>query len=482
MAANRLKNQAMGIKKAITTGMRRIFNTISEEKIKRMMEVTYQERIEAKLRWAVKLYREWSRMRVDQSDCDLNIVYADLDDVASLTKENFEYLMCRFICEVRKAKENADFPGRTLYQIVCSIQNFLRKRDINWKLVHNGNKFCRFQHVLDNVMKERVSRNIGAIRKQAQVISMRHEEQLWERGVLCQDTPEKLRETVLFVLGVNLALHAGDEHYALWRINPQITFEYNSLGVRCMVYSEDTVTKTNRGGLSDMKKERKAVWVKPSENWQRCPVRIVEKYMNLLPLEGKKANFYLQSLKKIKPNCWYSIVPVGINSLRKVVASLLKDAGLDGFFTNHSLRRTCATCLFQAGKDVKIIKEITGHVSDAVQKYQCTSDEQRMSVSDVIQKGIGNVPKLSEASEMHVVEEKSIDNNTVKFAIPKLKLPIKCIDVEADANSGENETSVSQMIENAIKVVGKCKAKVTIELDLNESNSEKLPKCQRNCV
>ena len=37
-----------------------------------------------------------------------------------------------------------------------------------------------------------------------------------------------------------------------------------------------------------MKKERKIVWIKPSYNWQRCPIRIVEKYINLLPIEGKK--------------------------------------------------------------------------------------------------------------------------------------------------------------------------------------------------
>ena len=29
------------------------------------------------------------------------------------------------------------------------------------------------------------------------------------------------------------------------------------------MYREDSVTKTNRGGLKDMKKERKVVWIKP---------------------------------------------------------------------------------------------------------------------------------------------------------------------------------------------------------------------------
>ena len=97
--------------------------------------------------------------------------------------------------------------------------------------------------------------------------------------------------------------------------------------------------------------------------------------MNLTPIQGKKRNFYVQSLKIPRPSCWYSTTPVGINNIRVIVGDLLKNAGLDGYFTNHSLRRTCATRLFQAGESVKHVKEVMGHVSDAVNKYQETSDE-----------------------------------------------------------------------------------------------------------
>ena len=138
-----------------------------------------------------------------------------------------------------------------------------------------------------------------------------------------------------------------------------------------------------------MKKECQVVWIKPSNNVKRCPVRLVGKYMSLLPKEGAKPNLYLQSLRKPKPHCWYSTCPLGINKVHKVVGNMLKDVGLDGFFTNHSLRRTATTCLFRAGKNVKLIKEITGHVSNAVGKYEITSDAQRMELSSIIQ-GEGN--------------------------------------------------------------------------------------------
>ena len=113
------------------------------------------------------------------------------------------------------------------------------------------------------------------------------------------DTPDKLRSTVLFLLGINLALRAGDEHYYLRRDVPgkslQLSFERNEKGVRCLVYREDNVTKTFDGGLKDLKKERKIVWIYPSENSDRCPVRLVDKYVSLCPPFYRKANFYLQN-------------------------------------------------------------------------------------------------------------------------------------------------------------------------------------------
>ena len=113
-------------------------------------------------------------------------------------------------------------------------------------------------------------------------------------------------------------------------------------------------------------------------------MRLVEKYISLCPVvstKTKKFNFYLRSLEKPTPSQWYGEQIVGKNSLRNVVSAMLKDAKLDGFFTNHSLRRTGTTRLFQKGVDRKLIKEFTGHTSDAVDNYQVTSDAQREEMS-----------------------------------------------------------------------------------------------------
>ena len=126
------------------------------------------------------------------------------------------------------------------------------------------------------------------------------------------------------------------------------------------------------------------MWVYPSE---RCPVRIVDKYVSLLPpakSQCKKPNFYLRSLEKYSPAQWYGEQVVGLNTLKKVVSEMSKEAKLEGYFTNHSLHRTSTTRLFRKGIDRKIIKEFTGHTSDAVDQYQITSDCQREELSKAI--------------------------------------------------------------------------------------------------
>ena len=120
---------------------------------------------------------------------------------------------------------------------------------------------------------------------------------LWQEGILGEHDANKSHDTGIFLIRVNCALRAGDEHYVLRRpgrcITSQIQFKYNFLGEKFIVYREDTVTKTNKGGLKDMKKECKIVWIKPNEDKTRCTVCIIEKYVNLLPKEGTKTNFYL---------------------------------------------------------------------------------------------------------------------------------------------------------------------------------------------
>jgi len=61
--------------------------------------------------------------------------------------------------------------------------------------------------------------------------------------------------------------------------------------------------------------------------------------------------------------CWYDARAVGHNILAGNVRRLCKEAWLNGYFTNHSLKATTATRLFEAGVNKQLILLRTGHLT-----------------------------------------------------------------------------------------------------------------------
>jgi hypothetical protein len=59
--------------------------------------------------------------------------------------------------------------------------------------------------------------------------------------------------------------------------------------------------------------------------------------------------------------------------------------GISGKKTNHSLRVTGASCLYEAGVPEKIIQQRTGHRSlDALRMYESVTEKQEMAVSEIL--------------------------------------------------------------------------------------------------
>ena len=386
----------LALKKAVS----RKFSYLSEDKITDLKTITMKPNSERKAIWGVNAYNEWHEDRLYHFQYDVDIFYANLNDLESLTHENLNHALCRFIPEVTKQKGYGPYPGHTLYQMIKAIQKYLNVNRIDWKLVENCDKdFEDTKIALDNVMKQRTAQNIGVNKRQAGVITEGLEDRLWQNGFLGEDTPQKLSYIVLFLLGLHVMLRAVDEHYDLRRDMPgkpsQLQFECDHEGRKCLVYHEDFVSKTHDDGLADRQFDSKEVWVFPNEsNPERCTVRLVEKYLSLCLLYHKKSNFYLQILQKPMPRQWYTEQVIGTHTIGKVVSVMMRDAKIEGFFTNHSLRHSGGTDLFRGGIDRKFVKECTGHRSYAVDTYQVTSIEQRKHIIEVLQGQ--NEPKSDE--------------------------------------------------------------------------------------
>ncbi len=134
-------------------------------------------------------------------------------------------------------------------------------------------------------MKERSC--IGLGRKQSSdIISLDDEETMWRDGILGDENPEQLRDTVLYLLGLNLALWGGDEQRRLCcpGFDSQLEILKDSEGKKYIKYTEDLVSKTNQGGLSRKKANPKVLTIYGCENPFRNVVRLLEKYLSLFPV------------------------------------------------------------------------------------------------------------------------------------------------------------------------------------------------------
>ena len=334
-----------------------------------------------KVKWARKMYNDW---RAYRHGLGLEYIQCDLENEETLTVENIRYAMCRFITEVKKVN-GEDFPGKTLYDIVVCLQFYLECRGYGYKLI-NDESFRDLKFTLDNTMKARTAQGIGISVRRAQVLSATDEDYLWSTGLLGTDYPDQLLNTVVFAVGKGFALRAGKEHRMLRAIpyNSQFTFMRDPDGEIFLRYTEDFGLKTNKGGLRNRRVEAKTVDLYASSNTERCPLHAILKYMSLLPKTRTCTAFYLQPRKKFFGKAWYLNRPAGVNRLRTVVKDMCESAGLPGFYTNHSLRSTAATKLYQNDIDEQLIQEVTGHRSLAVRAYKRTSDKQRKMASNCL--------------------------------------------------------------------------------------------------
>ncbi len=168
---------------------------VSEQELDKLSHKSFADDTHRKLRWAVNMYEEW---RVQQNkNPDLNMITASLFNVGTLNKANLSYGLCRFLSEVTKVN-GEDFPGKTLYEILISIQIYLKMKGLHWKLVDDQD-FVNVKFTLDNLMKQRTREGLGQHVRKARVLSYEQEEHLWETSVLGCSSPEQLMNTVLFL-------------------------------------------------------------------------------------------------------------------------------------------------------------------------------------------------------------------------------------------------------------------------------------------
>lgn len=335
-------------------------------------------------KWCISTFEAWregrnARFPMPNDQVPVNLLEAK--DITALSK-----WLSYFVAEVRK-KDGTAYPPKTVYLLLTGLLRHMRtlNPDCPNFLDTNDQRFATFRSALDNVLRELRAQGMGATSRQTEAFSREEESMLWESGVLGIDNPKKLLRTVFYMNGRNFCLRGGEEQRLL-----KISQLQRFTDPPRYVYTE-SASKNRHGGLAQLHVKNKVVPViAVPEAGLRCHVRILDEYLRRLPEEAmEKDNFYVQPRSVSgDDSIWFTANPIGKNTLAKIVKEMCEEGNIKGRKTNHSLRATGVSDLFQAGVPEKLIQERSGHMSiDGLRQYQRTTLGQEEAVSKVLTTG-----------------------------------------------------------------------------------------------
>jgi hypothetical protein len=292
-----------------------------------------------------------------------------------------------FVAETRKV--NGDpYPPTSLHLLLSGLQRHMRSIDRERApniLAKDSPSFQTLYRTMDAVYKKLRANGVGAQKRITETFTKEEENRLWESGVLGVDNPKNLLRAVFFTNGKNFCLRGGDEHRNL----KLSQFERTETGY---VYTENA-SKNRAGGVAQLRVKNKRVQIcENPEAGDRCHCKILDLYISRLPAEAKEKDiFYVRPMEKVNKmptyerSIWYYSIPIGRNKLSQMVPEICRLGNIQGHKTNHSLRATGATELYEAEVPEKIIQERTGHRSlECLRMYERTSEKQQQAVSNIL--------------------------------------------------------------------------------------------------
>ena len=368
---------------------------------------------QANSNWAVKNFKEWASNRSAMAPSDP--VPPDL--LKSHDPELLCKWLCRFVMETRRT-DGTQYPPATLRSLLSGVNRILQENKAPFSILDKDDRrFKDLLKTLDTLCSDLHRQGIGATKNSAKVIEPIHEDIFWQKGLLGFSTPKVLQRTVFFYVGLNFVLRGVQEQQDLipsqFSRVPQDRSVYNA-----KVYYQYTelASKNNQHRFKDINAQNKVNRAYALPGNPRCIVKMLDKYLSLLPADAPY--FYMRAYDEFRDEQAGPVFTrqrVGVNTLKNVLPSLSKESGIGMRYTNHSLRATAITRMFNYGVEEKIIAETSGHKSTkALRVYEHPSEQQMKQVTSVI-----NQSEMVVDQNLSKADVKIHDNSTAQVGSAK---------------------------------------------------------------
>ena len=195
------------------------------------------------------------------------------------------------------------------------------------------------------------------------VLTKEEKDKLWSLGIFACDNARSLQHTIFFSIGKRFCIRGEEE---MWKLGPS-QFK-RSFNPDCITYMYvEHGFKNYSGRASDLRFENKEEPCPPIPSLNsRCLVFFMDLYLGKLPLYGFEKDILFLWPKQKAPSdtgeAWYEKVAIGKNTLSAMVKDMCQKAGVRGK-TNHSMRASGATAMFQKNIPEHVIQNVTRHQS-----------------------------------------------------------------------------------------------------------------------
>lgn len=233
------------------------------------------ENTKAKVQWAVRIFKAWHDTWKCRTDGGLKV----FNDYEEMSVNEVNFCLKHFFVEVRKVNGEV-YPPRTLKQIAAAIQHDLQHNKKLHVSIFLDREFIEARDALDAAMKH--SAREGAVKptKRASTVSYSQEDALWENGTFGVGSPQQLVDTLIYHLGLHLALRARQEHRdLLFGAQSQLCLETMCDGKERLKYVE-RCSKNRDFGLKNCRREPKVSYIYPNEDPRKCVVALYKTYVS----------------------------------------------------------------------------------------------------------------------------------------------------------------------------------------------------------
>ncbi|KAK6171906.1 hypothetical protein SNE40_018328 [Patella caerulea] len=202
------------------------------------------------------------------------------------------------------------------------------------------------------------------------------------RQYLSSLSPNNLLYKVWFDLMLGFASRGNENQRSFDK--DTFVISTDDTGLRYIYQSRIYITKNHRGDLNDSVESKRRIYATGGLN---CPVSSFELYISKLN-PGNTCLF--QSPKKhvqFEDAIWYNNKPLGTTTLKCMMKTISKSAGLTNTYTNHCVRATAINLLSHAGVEVREICKLTGHKNEqSLSSYNFdSSSKQKRIYSSILQ-------------------------------------------------------------------------------------------------